>query len=156
MALGSAAGRPPVRRELRLFQYLFLFFDGRRPLCLLFVLLEDVSFEPLSLSLQSLGVLRGMLGVPCRPRVETLEAWPIVCGRAHAARVATFPRGQRGSRRCRGHQAEITAEPKLAAAEAKMDVVTAGANLGQTGSRALASAKANACGPPPRPSLMLP
>jgi membrane protein involved in colicin uptake len=77
-----------------------------------------------------------------------LEAWPIVWACAHAGEWRRSHAGSAAQDVVGGIQAEIIAEPKLAAAEAKMDVVTAGAakSSARTKSKsAAASAKADAC-----------
>ncbi|HEY6656712.1 MAG TPA: hypothetical protein VI038_07770 [Methyloceanibacter sp.] len=75
-----------------------------------------------------------------------MEAWPIVWACAHAGEWRRA--GSAAQDVVGGIQTEIIAEPKLAAAEAKMDVVTAGAakSSARTKSKsAAASAKADAC-----------
>jgi Tfp pilus assembly major pilin PilA len=77
-----------------------------------------------------------------------LEAWPIVWACAHTGEWRRSHAGSAAQDVVGGIQAEIIAEPKLAAAEAKMDVVTAGAakSSARTKSKsAAASAKADAC-----------
>ena len=69
-----------------------------------------------------------MLVVPFRPQFETLQARPIVSATANAwegRRVSHA--GGSVQDVVRGVEAEIIAEPKLVAAQAKMDVVAAGA-----------------------------
>ena len=56
-----------------------------------------------------------------------MEAWPIVWACAHAGEWRRSHAGSAAQDVVGGIQAEIIAEPKLATAEAKMDVVTAGA-----------------------------
>jgi hypothetical protein len=77
-----------------------------------------------------------------------LEAWPIVWACAHTGEWRRSHAGSAAQDVVWGIQAEIIDEPKLAAAEAKMDVVTAGAakSSARTKSKsAAASAKADAC-----------
>jgi hypothetical protein len=89
-----------------------------------------------------------MLAVPCHPQVETLEAWPIVRVPSHAVvDWRAFYAGSAAQDVVRGIQAEIIAEPKLATAQAKMDVITAGAAKASAKTKsksAAASAKAHA------------
>jgi len=89
-----------------------------------------------------------MLAVPCHPQVETLEAWPIVRVPSHAVvDWRAFYAGSAAQDVVRGIQAEIIAEPKLATAQAKMDVITAGAAKASARTKsksAAASAKAHA------------
>jgi hypothetical protein len=92
-----------------------------------------------------------MLAVPCHPQVETLEAWPIV--RVPSDAVVdwrAFYAGSAAQDVVRGIQAEIIAEPNLATAQAKMDVITAGA------AKASAKTKSRALRLPPRPMLLRP
>jgi hypothetical protein len=81
-----------------------------------------------------------------------LEAWPIVWACAHAGEWRRSHAGSAAQDVVGGIQAEIIAEPKLATAEAKMDVVAARAAnpaanpSGETeADGSAASAKSHAC-----------
>jgi hypothetical protein len=90
-----------------------------------------------------------MLAVACHFRVEALEAWPVICLPANAG--DDWRVGHAGSPAqdvVRGIKAEITAEPKLVAAQPEMKIVAAGSAdpFGETGAdgHAAAAAKAGA------------
>jgi hypothetical protein len=70
-----------------------------------------------------------MLAVPGRPQIETFEAWPIDYGPRNAGGDCRgFHAGGATQHVVGGIKAEITAKPKLEAAQAEMDVIAGAAN----------------------------